>query len=87
MSKQAQRINSKALPKGIREERMRESKRRMCDGITYQGHDHREEIEQLIKINDILLFMCEGGTRFDAEDVKTILDGLLFIASCSIIYF
>ena len=40
----------------------------MRDGLTYQGNDHREVIEQLFKINDILPNMCERGSKFDAED-------------------
>ena len=39
----------------------------MRDGLPYQGNDHREAIEQLIKINEILPNMCEGGSRFDAK--------------------
>ena len=40
----------------------------MRDGLTYQGNDYREAIEQLFEINDILPNMCEGGSKFDAKD-------------------
>ena len=40
----------------------------MRNGLAYQDTDHREPIEQLFKINDILPHMCEGGTKFDAKD-------------------
>ena len=40
----------------------------MRDGLTYQGNGHREAIEQLFEINDILPNMCEGGSKFDDED-------------------
>ena len=40
----------------------------MRGGLTYQGNDHREAIEQLFKINDILPHTCEGGSKFDPED-------------------
>ena len=40
----------------------------MRDGLTYQGNDHREATEQLFEINEILPNMCEGGSKFDAED-------------------
>ena len=40
----------------------------MCDGLTYQGNNHHEAIEQLFEINEILPNMCEGGSKFDAKD-------------------
>ena len=40
----------------------------MRSGFSYQGHDHQEAIEQLAKTNDILPYMIEGGSKFDAED-------------------
>ena len=40
----------------------------MRDGLTYQGNDHREAIEKLFEIKDILPNMCKGGSKFDAED-------------------
>ena len=40
----------------------------MRNGLTYQGNDHREAIEQLFEINDILPHMCKGGSKFDAKD-------------------
>ena len=40
----------------------------MRDGLTYQGIDHREAIKRLFEINDILLNMCEGGSKFDVKD-------------------
>ena len=40
----------------------------MRNGLPYQDNEHREAIEQLLKINEILPNMCEGGSRFDAED-------------------
>ena len=36
--------------------------------LTYQGNDHKEAIEQLFEINEILPNMCENGINFDAED-------------------
>ena len=40
----------------------------MCEGLTCQGNGHREAIEQLFEINEILPNMCAGGSKFDAED-------------------
>ena len=40
----------------------------MRDGLPYQGNGHREAIEQLFEINEILPNLCEGGSRFDAKD-------------------
>ena len=40
----------------------------MRNGLTYQGNDHQEAIEELFEINDILPHMCKGGSKFDAED-------------------
>ena len=40
----------------------------MRDGLTYQGNNHREAIEQLFEINNILPNMCKGGSKFDVED-------------------
>ena len=48
--------------------RIRESKRRNARSLTYQGNGHQEAIEQFFEINDILPNMCEGGSKFDAED-------------------
>ena len=42
----------------------------MRDGLPYQGNDHREAIEQLFEINEILPNMCEGGIRLYAEDFQ-----------------
>ena len=40
----------------------------MRDGLTYQGNNHQEVIEQLFEINEILLNMCKSGSKFDTED-------------------
>ena len=40
----------------------------MRDGLTYQGNDHWEAIEQLFEINKILPHMCEVGSKFDGDD-------------------
>ena len=40
----------------------------MRGGLTYQGNNHREAIEQLFEINNILPNMCKGGSKFDVED-------------------
>ena len=40
----------------------------MRDGLTYQRNNHQEAIEQLFEINKILPNMCEGGSKFDAEN-------------------
>ena len=40
----------------------------MRDGLPYQGNDHREAIEQLFEINEILPKMCEGRNKFAAKD-------------------
>ena len=33
----------------------------MRDGLPYQGDDHREAIDQLFEINEILPNMCKGS--------------------------
>ena len=40
----------------------------MRDGLAYQGNNHREAIEGLFEINDILPNMCEGGSKFYTKD-------------------
>ena len=40
----------------------------MRDRLTYQGNDHREKIEQLIEINEILPNMSKGRRKFDTEE-------------------
>ena len=40
----------------------------MRDGLPYQGNGHREVIEQLFEINEILPNLCEGESRFDSKD-------------------
>ena len=40
----------------------------MRNGLTYQGNDHQEAIEQLFEIHDILPHMCKGGSKFDTKD-------------------
>ena len=40
----------------------------MRDGLTYQGHDHREAIDQLFELNDLLPLMAEGATKFEDKE-------------------
>ena len=40
----------------------------MREGLSYQGHDHREAIEQLYELNKLLPFLCEDASSFDEED-------------------
>ena len=52
----------------------------MRDSFLYQGDDHREAIEQLFEVNEILLNMCEGGSKFDAKDFhRTIIVAMLHV--------
>ena len=38
------------------------------DGLTFQGNNRHEAIEQLFEINEILPSVCKGGSKFDVED-------------------
>ena len=43
------------------------------DGLTYAGHDHREAIEQLHELNNLLPFLSEDATKFEAEEFYRVI--------------
>ena len=52
------------------EDKYKNQKNVIRDGLHYQGNDHQEAIEQLFEINKIVPNMCEGRSKFNAKEFR-----------------
>ena len=77
------RLVQKLCEKVFKKQGYENQKDAMRDGLTYQGNDHREAIEQLFEVNEILPNMCQGGVNLTPRTFTGTSSPTLYTRRCA----